>query len=594
MTKGKCRNMVEIRGVIHRLRNNQSNRRIEREIGVDRSIIKKIKELAIAHQWLNLASAMPTDEEISKAWNLKVKTQKFHPLDIHREDLQQWRKEGNSAVVIHQLLKDKCPCDAQAIRRYLNKHFPKPIEPVMVRPTTPGKDMDIDFGYLGQFLDHEGTLRKAWVFSFRLRHSRRTYREIVLDQKINTFLICHIHAFEWFTGVPGNVVLDNCKAGIIQCTTDNDMVRRSYQELAEHYGFIISPCLPRRPEHKGGIEGDVKYVKNNFLPYFHVRQKEKNIKVPTLSDLVEALDLWGKEVADTHLVHGVGRSPLSIFNSEELTTLRPLPESRWEPTSWGQCIVRRDWRIMYDNIYYSVPYKLIGKCVQVCATTFLIRVFYEHKEVAFHERGKKKWEYKRKAEYAPPHHEEVLQCSREGLLHLAKEVGPFTYQVADAILSHPSVDKLRPVRHLLHLHDKYSKERLEKACQRAFNYKMFSYANVKNILENNLEENPIETTTVSKVLPLPQFRFARDPADYKSTPEDAPKSFLERLEDARPYSKYGSAMFGIYGSLLADQIMEEEKTAGAEKNTILSTLAEQGEGHGYFVLAAQEEIEKEI
>ena len=281
--------MLDIREVIHRIRNQHSDRRIGREIKVDRSIIKKIRALSILHKWLDTSSAMPTDEEIFKFWNSTYQTQKAHPLDLHRDHIEQWRKDGCSAVVIHQLLKDKCSCDPQSIRRYLNKHFPNPVDPVMVRNTVPGQDLDIDFGYLGKFLDDEDIIRKAWVFSFRLRHSRRTYREVVLDQSSTTFLLAHIHAFEWFGGVPKNVILDNCKAAITQCTVDNDKIRRSYQELAEHYGFIISPCLPRTPEHKGGVEGDVKYTKSNFLCYFLARQKEKNIVMPMLRELIEAL-----------------------------------------------------------------------------------------------------------------------------------------------------------------------------------------------------------------------------------------------------------------------------------------------------------------
>ena len=248
----------------------------------------------------------------------------------------------------------------------------------MVRQTVAGQDLDIDFGYLGKFLDEERVVRKAWVFCFRLRHSRRTYREVVLDQSSQTFLMAHIRAFEWFGGVPKNVILDNCKAAVIQCTIDNDRISRSYQELAEHYGFIISLCLPRTPEHKGGVEGDVKYTKSNFLSYFSARQKEKNIVVALLKELTDALELWGNEVADTHIIHGVGRSPLEIFNSEEKEALKPLPTSRWELTSWSQCAVRRDWRVMYDSSYYAVPYELIGKTVQICATTSLVRIFYDH------------------------------------------------------------------------------------------------------------------------------------------------------------------------------------------------------------------------
>lgn len=580
MTKGKCKTMLDIREVIHRLREGHSDRRIGKEVRVDRSIVKKIRVLSILHQWLDTASAMPTDEEISKFWNSTSKAQKPHPLDLHRDHLEQWRKEGYSAVVIHQLLKDKCSCDAQTIRRYLNKHFPDQVDPVMVRKTIPGQDLDIDFGYFGKFLDDEGNMRKAWVFSFRLRHSRRAYREVVLDQSSKTFLLAHIHAFEWFGGVPKNVILDNCKAAIIQCTIDNDMIRRSYQELAEHYGFIISPCLPRTPEHKGGVEGDVKYAKSNFLLYFLARQKEKNIATPMLRELIAELANWGNDVADTHIIHGVGLSPLEIFNSEEKNALRPLPKSRWELTSWSQSVVRRDWRIMFDSAYYSVPYELIGKSVQVCATTSLVRIFHNHKEVAYHERAKKKWEFKRKSEYAPPLKEAVLQCTREGLLALAETVGPLTYQVVYEILSHPSIDKLRPVRHLLNLTNKYSKERLEQACQRACKYKLFSYGNIKRILENNLDQQPVETDVKSKIIPMQPFRFARDPADYKSTTAfETPKQneFMERLEKVHPYSKYGNAMCGsVWDGLMADQVIEEEEARlQTKKDKILLGLAEQ-------------------
>ena len=101
---------------------------------------------------------------------------------------------------------------------------------------------------------------------------------------------------------------------------------------------------------------------------------------------------------------------------------------------------------MLDNAYYSVPYNLIGKTVEVCITDTLVKIFYENEEVTLHDRASKKWEYKRKAEHAPPFQEAVLQCSREGLLALAQDIGSFTHQVAYAILSHPSVDKLKPVR----------------------------------------------------------------------------------------------------------------------------------------------------
>lgn len=558
MSKGKRINMIQIRDVLHRLRNKRSHRCISRETGMDRSNVKKIYELASVHCWLDSALPMPNDEEIAKVWRKKQKKQN-HVLDAYYEDLKQWHNAGHTAVVMQSLLKEKCPCDVQCVRRYLQRHFPKPIEPIMVRPTFPGEDMDVDFGFLGLFLDEERMEKKTWVFSARLRHSRKTYREVVVNQKAPTFLSCHIHAFEFFNGVSKNVILDNTKAAIIQSTKDNDMVSRSYQELAEHYGFIINPCLPRTPQHKGGVEGDMKYIKTNFLPLFHEKQKERGIRQSTIRDLAEALEKWGKEVSDVHIIHGLGRSPLEIFKTEEEKALLHLPKKRWELTSWSQCTVRRDWRIMHESAYYSVPYHLIEKIVQVCATRSSIRIFYEHQEVAFHEIAKEKWEYKRKTEHAPALKEEVLQCSREGLLLQAEKIGSYTHQVAHEILSHPSVDKLRPVRCLLKLGNKYSQELLEKACQRASTYKMFSYQSVKNILENSVDIQLAEIPDKNKVVPISNYRFARNPSDYKRA-NDIKESFEEKLERMHPTSKHGNAMMGVWHGLMADQIAEEENT----------------------------------
>jgi transposase len=557
--RGRERSMRDIRNIIQRLRNKQSKRQIHRDLGVHRSIIRELSDLAVTHRWLDPDLPMPSDEEIALACDVDKKKSRTHPLDLYKKQIELWHGQGYSSVVIHRLLQDKCPCDIQALRRYRQKHFPSHIEPVMVRSTVAGRDLEVDFGELGRFYDEKGQLVRVWLFSLRLRHSRKAYREIVTDQKLQTFLMGHVHAFEYFNGVPANCILDNLKAGVIKSTIDNDLVNRSYQALAEHYGFIISPCLPRTPEHKGGVEGDVKYTKRNFLPYFIERQKMAGITTPSIKELAEALDKWTKEVDNIHIVQGVGRSPLEIFSSEEEKALKPLPKSRWEPTSWSQSTVRRDWRVMLDSAYYSVPYQLIGEKVEICYTNGFVRIFHENKEIAFHEKATQKWEYKRKTEHAPPALEAVLFCSREGLLGMAEDIGPFTRQLAEGILSHPTIDKLRPARHLIRLGDKYTKERLEKACQRAFNCKLFSYRSVKSILEKGLDLESLDSSVKDKVVDFDRYRFVRNLDDYRSEEFQQKETFEEKLVRLRPYSKYGNAMMKPFDSLLADNSMEEEE-----------------------------------
>lgn len=122
--KGKEKGMTEIRNIIQRLKMGHSIRRIHKEMGVYRPIVSELHGLAIAQQWLDHESPMPSNEEIAKARDSKAVSQS-HPLDIHKEELKQWNKEGLSCVVMQQLLKETCFYDIQIIRRYCNKHFPQ-------------------------------------------------------------------------------------------------------------------------------------------------------------------------------------------------------------------------------------------------------------------------------------------------------------------------------------------------------------------------------------------------------------------------------------------------------------------------------------
>jgi hypothetical protein len=69
--KGKETNMIEIRNIIHRLRMGHSKRRIHKELGIYRPIIRELHGLAIIHGWLDPELPMPNDDEISKVYTKK-------------------------------------------------------------------------------------------------------------------------------------------------------------------------------------------------------------------------------------------------------------------------------------------------------------------------------------------------------------------------------------------------------------------------------------------------------------------------------------------------------------------------------------------
>ena len=78
----------------------------------------------------------------------------------------------------------------------------------------PGEEAQVDFGDVGRRYDAEGKLRKAYVFNMKLGYSRYDYWEIVFDQKVETWINCHVKAFRYFCGVPKVIKLDNLKAGV--------------------------------------------------------------------------------------------------------------------------------------------------------------------------------------------------------------------------------------------------------------------------------------------------------------------------------------------------------------------------------------------
>lgn len=510
--------VLELKDILERLRQGQSIKGIRRELRRHKTVIRKVKRIAAEQGWLEHEKPLPTEGDLRDAYEKAdgETATESHALDRFKDDIRRWVKEEKySFVVMHDLLRKRVACSESTLRRYVHKHYPKTPRATMVRETIAGEVMEVDFGYLGISWDrNERRKRKTWFFSARLRHSRKAYREVVLDQKQRTFFACHMHAFEYFGGVSQKVTPDNLKAAIIKASFENPLVNRAYRSLAEHYGFLISPCLPGRPEHKGGVESDVKYVKKNFLPLFKEYQRQRGKDLFDAEEMADELEKWNLEVAEVRTIGKVGRSPLEIFEEEERATLNALPAFRWDPVTFKELSVGLDWRVQFEKAFYSVPYAFIGYTVLVMGNSKIVRVFYDHREITCHERVTRPWEYKWKTEHAPPNVEKYLNVSSRGLRMWAARLGPSVEAVVREILDDKVVDGLRPVRGLLRFSQKYSPERLEAACKRALVYETPTYISVKRILINELDRLPLEQPAESSG--QLQFRFKR-PQGYFET-----------------------------------------------------------------------------
>src|SRR5690606_29742091 len=96
-----------------------------------------------------------------------------------------------------------------------------------------------------------------------------------------------------------------------------------------------------------------------------------------------------------------------LFEKLEKQALRPLPVVPFEVAEWKYARVHLDYHIEIDKHWYSVPFELVHKEVQVKASERLIEVFYDNQRVASHPRSAVPYRHSSLESHLPPHHAAV-------------------------------------------------------------------------------------------------------------------------------------------------------------------------------------------
>jgi transposase len=80
----------------------------------------------------------------------------------------------------------------------------------VLRPGAPVGEAQIDYGYLGSWVDPVGgRLRRVQAFVIVLACSRHMFVRPVLRMDATSWVAAHIAAWEFFGGVPLRLVIDN-------------------------------------------------------------------------------------------------------------------------------------------------------------------------------------------------------------------------------------------------------------------------------------------------------------------------------------------------------------------------------------------------
>ena len=214
----------------------------------------------------------------------------------------------------------------------------------------PGEAMQVDWAgnTIPVYDSVTGESSPAYLFVGVLPCSCFVYVEACSDMRSENWLACHVHAFNYFQGVPRLLIPDNLKTGVSKNTRYETILNRSYQELAEHYDTAIVPARVKHPQDKSLAEGSVKNISIWIIAAL------RNQKFFSIEDVNQSVRVKLEELNNRPFKKREG-SRHSAYLNEEKEFMKPLPLSDYEPSVWSTAKIGRDYLITDGLNKYSVP-----------------------------------------------------------------------------------------------------------------------------------------------------------------------------------------------------------------------------------------------
>ena len=285
-----------------------------------------------------------------------------------------------------------------AVKKFVRKVRPKKTKAYLTLAFAPGECAQVDWGSYGSVRVGESTRRLSF-FVMVLCYSRQMYVEFTVAQTMEHFLACHQNAFQAFGGVPGRIMIDNLKTGVLKHAPGEAPVFNSkYLDFAQHHGFAISACGVAKGNEKGRVENGVGYVKKNFLA---------GADLPDFAALHPAARIWLDTVANVR-IHGETRKQPAEMLLVERPHLRPLPTRPYDVATVTLVRASSQFRVTLDSNRYSVPARFAGQRLTLRAYPDRLCFYHEESLIARHSRS-----YERGRDFEDPDHPKELVAQRK-------------------------------------------------------------------------------------------------------------------------------------------------------------------------------------
>ncbi len=236
--------------------------------------------------------------------------------------------------------------------------------------TQPGLQAQVDLADF-KVVVASGEELTIYVFVMVLGFSRHMYVEFIERCTMTAFLDCHINAFGYFGGIPGESLYDNLKNVVIRHLVGRVEFNATFADFALHYRFKPLACPPYSPWCKGKVERPIDYIRERFWRGYQ------------FTDLLRAnkdVLAWLNSVA-INRVHGTHRQQVIERFEIEKPYLGDIPNRPYDTSEKVTRKVYKDCLVSFGGNRYRVPHKYVGKPVLLKIKNGFLRAFYDDTEL---------------------------------------------------------------------------------------------------------------------------------------------------------------------------------------------------------------------
>ncbi len=238
--------------------------------------------------------------------------------------------------------------------------------------TEPGYQAQVDFAEF-QVEHADGNVEKLYLFSIILGYSRKIYAELIRHCDLTTFLDCHIRAFDYFGGVPTEILYDRMKNVYIGRIAGRDKFNDTLIGFALHYGFIPRVAPAYAAWVKGKVERPYTFIREGFW---------RGYGYACLETANKDLNRWLR-IKDQR-IHGTTHEVVADRFEREQPHLSQLPRQPFDTSYRIFRKVHKDCTVRFEGNGFVVPHKLVGKTVVLRVKECTLRIFDDNRLVVIY------------------------------------------------------------------------------------------------------------------------------------------------------------------------------------------------------------------